>query len=435
VPIPSDARVINASGKFLVPGFVDTNVHLAPWHPVEHYVRYLDRSVDIAVETAQMLLRAGVTTVRDSYGPLRPLLAARDAISRGEVIGPRVYVAGNIVGWGGPRSATFETWGLSHYFRRPPGLMDGTTSYIVEVLQDEITHGTGEELILMEPRDLTLAIRAYLEKGSDFVKYGGTTHGITPSLITFSPRQQEAIVQEVHRQGKVVETHSTSPEGLRISLLAGVDLVQHPEQLDGVTMSDELVGLLRSNEVICSMNVQHWTGRAWSDFLRERGEHQKTRPNLERDLTGTERRLEWYWRHDSWRVNGIRLIEAGCRISTASDTLTLPPPDLTRGDEPYVYFHLVHAPGEGTLRSIEGLVEAGMSPMDALVSATKHGAMASHALDEYGTIEPGKSADMLLLKADPLDDIKNIRELSMVMARGQTVDTAALPTSPVHLQR
>jgi cytosine/adenosine deaminase-related metal-dependent hydrolase len=89
-------------------------------------------------------------------------------------------------------------------------------------------------------------------------------------------------------------------------------------------------------------------------------------------------------------------------------------------------------PGEGTLLSIEGLVEVGMTPMQALVSATKHGAMASHALDEYGTIEVGKSADMLLLDADPLLDIHNIRRLLLVMAKGRIVDRSSLPTKPVY---
>lgn len=428
---PSEFRIADASGAFVIPGLVDTNVHLAPWYPIENFIRYYHRSVDVALESAQMLLRAGVTTVRDSYGPLVPLLTARDSIERGDATGPRLYVAGNIVGYGAHRSMTFEAWGLSYFYRGLPGLMDGSTSYLTETLQDEITQGVGEELVLLEPRELASAINAYLDKGVDFLKFGGTTHVVTPSLILFSPRQQEAIVAEVHRRGKVAETHSTSPEGLRISLLAGVDVVQHPEILDGVTMSDELVQLHRSLNVTCSMNVDYWTGRAWADFLNEREEYERTRKDPGRPLTGRERRLEWYWRRDSWRINAKKLIEAGCRISTASDSLTLPPRGQMRGDEPF-FSQMIHAPGDATLRSIEGLVEIGMSPMDALVSATKNGAMASHALEEYGTIEVGKSADMLILDGDPLQDIHNIRKLSTVIARGQIIDTGSLPTAPVH---
>jgi imidazolonepropionase-like amidohydrolase len=431
VEIPSDAEVIPASGKVLTPGFVDTNFHLTPVWTVEQLIRDRERCADIALETAQLALRAGVTTIRDSYGSLVPLLATRDAIARGDVVGPRVHVAGNIVGWGGPRSMTFEARGHSQYFRDRPGLMDATTTYLIETIQDEITQGVGEELIAMEPRELASAINAYLDKGVDFVKFGGTTHGVTPSLIVFSQRAQETIVEQVHRRGKVVETHSTSPEGLRISILAGVDLVQHPEILD-VEMSDELAELVRSSGVICSMNVPRWTGRDWTDFIEEREKYEKTRPNLGRPLTGTERRLERYWQSkESWRLSAKRLIEAGCKISTASDCTTLPPAGLMRGDEPRS-LKAVYSPGEGTLLAVEGLVEIGMSPMAALVSATKHGAMASRALDEYGSIEAGKSADILLLDGDPLEDIHNIRRLSMVMAKGQVIDTSSLPTAPVY---
>jgi imidazolonepropionase-like amidohydrolase len=84
--------------------------------------------------------------------------------------------------------------------------------------------------------------------------------------------------------------------------------------------------------------------------------------------------------------------------------------------------------------SIEGLVELGMTPMEALVAATKHGAMASNALAEYGTVEAGKYADLLLLDQNPLEDIGNIRTLSMVMKEGVEVDFESLPTNPVYFR-
>ena len=68
-----------------------------------------------------------------------------------------------------------------------------------------------------------------------------------------------------------------------------------------------------------------------------------------------------------------------------------------------------------------------MKEMDALIAATRNGAMAAGRLREFGTVEAGKVADLLLLDADPLADIRNIRKLAMVMARGQVIDTDALP--------
>ena len=107
VTIPACARRIDATGKFVTPGFVDTNVHISLGGSMESNIRYQDQRFDITLEGAQLHLKHGVTTIRDSYGIMKPLLAVRDAINRGEVVGPRLYVAGNIVGWGGFFAVTF----------------------------------------------------------------------------------------------------------------------------------------------------------------------------------------------------------------------------------------------------------------------------------------------------------------------------------------
>src|SRR6185312_15304207 len=108
------------------------------------------------------------------------------------------------------------------------------------------------------------------------------------------------------------------------------------------------------------MNAPYWTGRTLAEFVRDREAHEKSTVAPARQRTGTERRLERFWQtRDTWRSNAKKLIDAGCRISTASDTLTLPPRALMRGNEGHneTFFYY---PGEGTLLSIEGLVEIGM---------------------------------------------------------------------------
>ena len=72
-----------------------------------------------------------------------------------------------------------------------------------------------------------------------------------------------------------------------------------------------------------------------------------------------------------------------------------------------------------------------MTPAEAIVAATKHGAMACRALDEFGTLEVGKLADILVLGADPMADISNIRELEVVIKDGGIIDIDSLPTNPV----
>ena len=89
-------------------------------------------------------------------------------------------------------------------------------------------------------------------------------------------------------------------------------------------------------------------------------------------------------------------------------------------------------PGSGTIYAIEGLVELGMTPGQAIVAATRNGAMAAGMFEELGTLEKGKIADLLVLDASPLEDITNIRKLHHVIRSGRLVAIEALPTKPVY---
>lgn len=426
-PIPKGAVVIDATGKFLTPGFIDTNVHVSLYSGLENFARYQDRFTDIAVEAAQMHLKVGVTTIRDSYGMLKPLVEAREKIVRGEMPGPRMYVAGNIVGWGGPFSLSFT------------GRPQENLSLFQEQMNDAITEGSGEDLVNMEPDSLTAAINRYLDKGPDFLKFGGTSHFGNPVFIGFSERAQKAIVNAVHARGKVAETHSTTPEGLRVSILAGVDLVQHPEVHD-VPMSDELVRLMVDHHVVCSMLSNTMTGKPYADYARQRQREDSTRraradssqrQGMQRERTSAERLKDrGNLGMEIRRANARKLIAAGCIVSVSTDNYLGLAPEFRRDPKPDW-----QDAGTGTLASIEGLVELGMTPLQALTAATKNGAIANKALSEYGTIEAGKRADILLFSADPSADIHNIRKLEMVMRDGVVIDTKTLPTKPVWVKR
>ncbi|WP_234993332.1 amidohydrolase family protein [Amphiplicatus metriothermophilus] len=101
-------------------------------------------------------------------------------------------------------------------------------------------------------------------------------------------------------------------------------------------------------------------------------------------------------------------------------------PELRRAPKP-----LEQEAGLGSLLAIEGLVELGMMPMQAVVAAIRNGVLAVGMLDEMGTIEEGKTADLMLLGADPLRDIANVRKIKHVIARGRLIHRDSLPEKPI----
>jgi imidazolonepropionase-like amidohydrolase len=419
--VPSGAETIDGAGQFLVPGFVDTNVHLSLYGGMndryETLVRYHDRQEDIVLEAAQTQLSYGITTVRDSYGMLRPLVAVRDRIAAGGAIGPRILAAGNIVGWSGPYSISFS-------LTRATGL-----TLFQEQMNDEIAQGAGEELMGMTPATLAKAIDAYLDKGPDFIKYGGTSHFAEPTFIGFSAEAQRTIVERAHARRKMAETHATSQEGLRMAIDAGVDGIQHPEVVDGVEIADDLVARIVQKRIDCSMLVNTITGEAWTKHLKDRAEAEKKQAEADKKMTRPRTTLEARQRAtelgeglEMRRRNAQKLIKAGALVTVGTDNYWAAASELSRTSKPQAQDH-----GIGTIVGIEGLVELGMTPAQAIVAATKNGAIASGGLAEFGTVESGKRADLLLLGADPLADIQNIRKISKLIKDGKVIDRANLP--------
>lgn len=440
VKVPANALVIDAAGKYVTPGFIDVNVHVTGAGFMEELFPLLLYGepnpllkYGYALEAAQMALKFGVTTVRDTYGPLPPLLELRDAIARGDAIGPRLLVAGDIIGWGGPHHG------------------EGALTLIQERWNDYF-HAyapVGRELTTMYPDQARVALSAYIDKGPDFIKIGVTSHSYSPPInMTFSPRVLRALVEEAHKRGLKVDVHSSMAEGHLMAAVAGVDVITHAEA-GAQELSDEIVTVLRERKVICAI-----FGGMVAGPVSEYAEARQRPPSAAADVTprvrqaiwpqrdsvsrlpvSSDARLRarlggWGWDVDLRRRNAKKLIQGGCIIAVGTDASPSPWPELRGPASPYF-----PDTGVGTIIAIEALVRLGMTPGDAIVSATKHGAMAAGKLDQFGTLEVGKLADLLLLRADPLADISNIRTVETVVKEGQVVDPATLPTKPRYYRR
>ncbi|MFB3079387.1 MAG: amidohydrolase family protein, partial [Lysobacterales bacterium] len=262
------------------------------------------------------------------------------------------------------------------------------------------------------------------DKGPDFIKYGGTSHFRYPSLIGFSVRAQQVIVEETHKRDRVVETHATSTEALRMAVEAGIDLIQHPEILSA-PYPEDLIAMIVERDVMCGLRSNTLAGKPLRDHQARRKTAMEELDNAPPPATSAERRRRqtrlghWY---EIELANARALIKAGCHVTIATDNYQGRAPEFRRNLKPEY-----QEAGIGSLLAIEGLVELGMTPMQAIVAGTRNGAIAARGLDKFGTVEVGKSADLVLLDANPLRDIGNIRKQSMVMARGKIIDTQALP--------
>jgi imidazolonepropionase-like amidohydrolase len=423
VIIPPGTQVIDVRGKFITPGLIDTNVHLVLMTVPEFFVKYENKFEDIAIESAQVGLKYGITTMMDTWGPLDPLLKARDRLNRGEVLGSRVLIGGNIVGMGGPFSPYMLEGAPLH------GLDFRYGGWVQPAIQKRINDlweaNMGPRLLALTPSELAEAMRQYLAKGVDFVKVAVSAHGIQPvEPLMFSPEQLRAMREEVKKAGRPFLTHTFTLESLRLAVDVDTDLLQHPNVMEPepetpsqLAARDALITDIKRKNIYCALMLI--PSKEQFNILEEwkPEDHPK---DLEINQIMLSRRTGATPAIYQKRVAALRpWLDAKVPFTLATDG-GLEVSELG----PVVWGRL----GRYEFERMEALQDAGASSLEILMGATRRGAEAYGLGHNLGTVEAGKIADLLVLDADPLQDIHNFRKMNMVLKDGQIIDRKALPT-------
>ena len=374
--------VLDRRSLTAIPGLIDCHTHFISIPIYEAYPELRGTAFETAVQKSRLApgipdgllmaagvrnalqaLRAGVTTARDCGGPGDLPFVLKDAIATGLIPGPRLLVSGPII---------TRTGGHGHAMG---GEADGAVGC----------------------RALT---RRVMRQGADFIKIaltgGLATAGTNPGHVAFWPEELQAIVDEAHREGRHVAAHILGRDGIQPALEAGVDSLEHVWFMrpDGTTAFDErLLEAMAERGAVCCPTPA--TEVRLAQRIRRRIEAGVASPEEVRVGAWSEQRVE-----DNLQIV-LRMHEAGIRLLNGTDA-----------GVPYIPFDDYALP-------LELLVAAGMSPRDAIATATRE--PAAFLGINAGTLEPGKLADVVLIEGDPYRDVSCLRNVREVWKEGRCV--------------
>ncbi|GIL38940.1 metal-dependent hydrolase family protein [Roseiterribacter gracilis] len=366
---PNGGETVNLQSAFVLPGLIDSHVHLLS--EVAAAGRDMDTvrktSADLVVDGtvfAGRVLRAGFTTVADLGDDPDGIYALRDGVAEGKIVGPRIIAAGFVGAHGGH--------GDIHGFHpdilallTPPTLCSGA---------DECRR----------------AVRKAVQRGAEMIKTA-STGGVMSNTATGLSQQMtqdelNAVVETAHMLGRQVACHAHGADGINAALRAGVDSIEHGTYLDQDSLK----------------------------LMKEKGTYLV--PTLLAGDTVTQAA-----KNPDWQTEAVRkkALQVGPNMVAAARRAREAGVKFAFGTDSAVSRHGINA------KEFALLIKAGFTPLDAIRTATVWGAAHLRMSDEIGSLAPGKAADLIAVKEDPLKDITELERVTFVMKGGKTALTGA----------
>ncbi len=383
LPVPDGAEVISTEGMTVLPGLWDMHVHLMinGHADYEHWDKtYPDLFESVIMpSSARQLLMAGVTSARDLGGPLEASLAVRDAINRGEIPGPTMYMSGPFIQKKPYQGTELFRWGVN-----------------------------GE-------KDAREKVKTLADAGVDCIKL------IDQDQMTLA--ELEAVVDEAHINNLKVVAHGHRPEEIRRGLAVGVDCFEHTGLSSAPEYPEDVMDMIKERTAQMNLGPLYWTptveGLYNYEYVRDNPEkldsdiwHLGLPDSIVQDIRQS---FQYPERLPYFQLTPIRRPTLERKVNQLKDAGVV----LMIGTDSGIpmKFHI-----QSTWNELDVWVnEFGFDPMYAIRGATYWPAKMMGVEDDYGTISEGKYADIIAVKGDVLRYISLLQDVDMVFKHGKKV--------------
>lgn len=359
------ARVVDLKDQFVLPGLIDMHVHIFNDDDkmrgrLEAPTRDIEDSFVLGVDNARRTLEAGFTTIRDLGSDIRSITALRDGINNGLLAGPTIVPAG--------RAIAIRS-----------GHADPSNNLNRDLAETALSKA---ENVCNGADDCRRAVRSQISQGAEVIKFTATG-GVNSNVAGGLGRQMfddemKAIVDTAHMFGRKVAAHAHGTDGIEAALRAGVDSIEHGTF--GTTDTDALFKKTGAWFVPTMLAPQAALAQARAGA--------RSRNTLDKAEVAAKAAME----------NHRRAIANGVKIAFGTDTGV-----SSHGDNG---------------KEFALMVQVGMTPAQAIRSATVDAAELLGRSETLGTLEPGKDADLIAVAKSPLADVTELERPTFVMRRG-----------------